>query len=153
MLMARHLIDRIIYAITEKPKHYIEVKNPPQTAFEKLARPQDARQIQYNKWSCAYKVYSGSYLPKDRNRLLKKGWKNETGNAIKYSKPNIPSVFYRRKSSSQWVRCDGDHWHWYNWWSNTLDHKAIKKQADLYYDKYGEPCKRNSRESHLKGKD
>ena len=43
--MARSLIDKIIYSITKKPKHYVEVKNPPKTAKEKLSRPQDARQI------------------------------------------------------------------------------------------------------------
>ena len=37
----RSLIDKIIYSITKKPKHYVEVKNPPKTAQEKLARPQD----------------------------------------------------------------------------------------------------------------
>ena len=39
--MARSLIDKIIYSITKKTKHYVEVKNPPKTAQEKLARPQD----------------------------------------------------------------------------------------------------------------
>ena len=46
--MARSLIDKIIYSITKKPKHYVEVKNPPKTVKEKLSRPQDARQMQYN---------------------------------------------------------------------------------------------------------
>ena len=59
------LIDRFIYSITKKPKHYVEVKNPPKTTAEKLSRPQDARQVQYNRWSKRYKMYSGSYLPKD----------------------------------------------------------------------------------------
>ena len=36
--MARSLIDKIIYSIAKKPKHYVEVKNPPKTAQEKLAR-------------------------------------------------------------------------------------------------------------------
>ena len=72
--MARSLIDKIIYSITKKPKHYVEVKNPPKTAKEKLSRPQDARQMQYNQWSKRYKMYSGSYLPNDHNELRKKGW-------------------------------------------------------------------------------
>lgn len=151
--MARNLIDKIVYSITKKPKHYVEVKNPPQTAREKLARPQDARQMQYNRWSRAHKVYSGSYLPKDKSRLLKRGWENETQNVIKNNRESNPSIFYRRKSSNQWVRNDQNHWHWYNWWSRKLDHKAIKKQENLYYDEYGSPCKRDSKESHLKGKD
>ena len=33
--MARSLIDKIIYSITKKHKHYVEVKNPPKTAKEK----------------------------------------------------------------------------------------------------------------------
>ena len=75
--MARNLIERIVYLITEKPKHYVEVRNPPKTAREKLARPQDARQMQYNRWSKHYKVYSGSYLPENDRRLLKKGWEDK----------------------------------------------------------------------------
>lgn len=73
--MARSLIDKIIYSITKKPKHYVEVKNPPKTTIAKLARPQDARQVQYNKWSKRYKIYSGSYLPENDRRLLKKAGK------------------------------------------------------------------------------
>lgn len=68
--MITKLVDKLIYAITKKPAHYVEVQDPPKTVLEKLARPQDARQLQYNKWSKRYKVYSGSYLPKDENRLL-----------------------------------------------------------------------------------
>ena len=32
--MARSLIDKIIYSITKKPRHYVEVKNPPKTERE-----------------------------------------------------------------------------------------------------------------------
>lgn len=46
--MKKSLIDKFVYSITEKPKHYVEVKNPPKTVAEKLTRPQDARQVQYN---------------------------------------------------------------------------------------------------------
>lgn len=49
--MARSMIDKIIYSITKKPKHYVEVKNPPKTVREKLAHPQHARQVQFNRWS------------------------------------------------------------------------------------------------------
>ena len=151
--MARSLIDKLVYAITKKPRYCVEVKKPPKTVREKLARPQDARQMQYNRWSKRYKVYSGSYLPKEKGRLLQKGWENETENIIKNNKQSNPSSFYRRKSSNQWVRHDQDHWHWYNWWSGIFDHREIKKQENLYYDEYGNPCKRNSKESHLQGKD
>lgn len=151
--MARSLIDRIIYSVTKKPKHCVEVRNPPKTASEKLMRPQEARQIQYNRWSKRFKVYSGSYLPKNDRRLLKKGWEDQTASVVKNNKQSNPSKFYCRKSTNQWVRNDQDHWHWYNWWSKKLDHKAIKKQENLYYDEYGVPCKRDSKESHIKGKD
>ena len=150
--MKRNSIDRFIYSITKKPAHYVEVKNPPKTAKEKLARPQDARQMQYNRWSKRYKMYSGSYLPENDRRLLKKGWEDKTDSITKNNKKTNPSKFYRRKSTDQWVRNDKDHWHWYNWWLEDLDHKAIKKQENMYYDEYGTPCKKDSRESHLKGK-
>jgi hypothetical protein len=38
--MARGLIDKIIYSITRKPKHYVEVKNPPQKHSRKKKRRQ-----------------------------------------------------------------------------------------------------------------
>ncbi len=43
--MLKKIIDKIVFAITKKPKHCVEVKNPPKTAIEKLSRPQDARQM------------------------------------------------------------------------------------------------------------
>lgn len=147
--MKTSLIDRIIYSITDKPKCCVSVKNPPRTATEKLARPQDARQVQYNRWSRRYKVYSGSYLPVNKDLLLSKGWKKEE--IVKSNKQTNPSSFYRRKSTNQWVRNDIDHWHWYIWWSRCFDHKSLRKQKNLYYDKYGVPCRRRSSESHLKG--
>ena len=99
--MARSFIDRLIYSITKKPQHYVEVRNPPRTTAEKLARPQDARQVQYNRWSKRFKVYSGSYLPKDDRKLTQKGWENKTSSVIKNNKQSNPSVFYRRKSTNQ----------------------------------------------------
>ena len=57
--MAKSWIDKIIYKITQKPACYKEVKNPPKTTIGKLLRPQDARQVQYNNWSKAHRVYSG----------------------------------------------------------------------------------------------
>ena len=146
-------IDQWVYNHSKKPRHCVEVRNPPKTAKEKKARPQDARQIQYNKWSKHFKVYSGSYLPKDHNKLKKKGWENATDKFVRNNKATNPSAFYRRKSTNQWVRNDQDHWHWYNWWLGDVDHKKLKKQDSLYYDKYGECCIKGSQESHLKGED
>ena len=147
------IVDKIVYSRTKKPRYYKEVKRPPVSPLGKLLRMQDARQVQYNRWSRRFKVYSGSYLPEDKNRLLKKGWVDETDKVIKNNKSTNPSRFYRRKKTNQWVRNDVDHWHWSNWWKRVFDSKAIKQQTYQYYDEYGELCKRNSPESHIKGKD
>ena len=149
--MKRNIIDKFIYSITTKPTHYVEVRNPPKTTSEKLSRPQNARQVQYNRWSKWYKIYSGSYLPENDRRLLKKGWENKTDSVVKNNKQSNPSKFYRRKSTNQWVRNDTDHWHWYNWWQGEIDNKKLKKQNNMYYDKYGALCKKGSKESHIKG--
>lgn len=156
--MAKRLVDKLVYKITKKPTHYKEVRNPPQTALEKLKRPQDARQVQYNKWSKATKVYSGSYLPKDDSKLLKQGWTNETSHKIDQLNPKTPKT-YRRKSTDQWVRHDknndNDHWHWYNWWKKEKLPRDFmrKKTNDVYLDKYGNPCAEKSTQSHLEGQD
>lgn len=152
--MAKSLIDKIIYRITRKPECYKEVKAPPRTDVEKLLRPQDARQLQYNRWSRFYRVYSGSYLPKDRNKLEKKGWENATPSSINFDNPTTP-VFYKRKSTKQWVRYDRDkqHWHWYNWWKEAFPFKNDKKQLKIYLDKYGEVCIKGKTESHIDGRD
>ncbi|MGN0824625.1 MAG: hypothetical protein ACI4MB_06135 [Candidatus Coproplasma sp.] len=157
--MARSLIDRLVYRITQKPTHYKEVKNPPKTIIGKLLRAQDARQVQYNNWSKAHKVYSGSYLPKEGKKLEKQGWVNENGNIMKNNKPNNSTTFYRRKSTNQWVRNDtaknDSHWHWYNWWKKDRLPKNFmrsKKDGLVYLDKYGNPCARKSKESHIEGK-
>ncbi len=148
-------INKLIYALSNKPKCYVEVKNPPKTVREKLSCPQEARQIQYNKWCRAKKVYNGSYLPKNKNDLLKKGWVNENNTVISNNKSTNPSDFYRRKSTNQWVRNDeNEHWHWYNWWekSSPTLFERHKKGIDVYLDKHGKPCNRNSDESHIYGK-
>lgn len=151
IIMARSIIDQLIYSITKKPKHYVEVRNPPKTPKEKLSRPQEARQIQYNRWSKHYKMYSGSYLPDKDKNLLKKGWEDMTNTVIKNNNQTNPSKFYRRKSTNQWVRNDRSHWHWYNWWFRRMEHGKLRKQEYLYYDKYGNCCKKESKESHIKG--
>jgi hypothetical protein len=157
------LIDRFIYSITTKPKHYVEVKNPPKTTREKLARPQDARQMQYNRWSRRYKVYSGSYLPKDHNDLIKKGWKSKKVSDSQHH-------FYQRKSTNQTIRYDDDrinnrgkfekgHYHWYIWWKNYFGKKTEKhfrkKQRNnnntekVYYNEYGEKTSFGNWDHHI----
>ncbi len=151
--MAKSWIDKFIYQITEKPTHYKEVKNPPKTVIGKLLRPQDARQVQYNNWSKAHHIYSGSYLPKDGIKLEKQGWTNESPKSINKSNPKAPTT-YRRKSTNQWVRDDKTHWHWYNWWRKENLPKTFMRGKDddfVYLDKYGTPCIRKSKESHIIG--
>ena len=157
--MARSLIDKIIYSMTKKPKHYVEVKNPPKTAREKLARPQDARQMQYNRWSKRYKMYSGSYLPNNHNDLNKKGWNK------KRASDNMHHI-YQRKSTNQTVRHDDErinkngtiipsHWHWLVWWKPYFGKKTrnrfrnAKNREKLYYDKYGSKVSKNNRDHHI----
>ena len=156
-------IDRFIYSITKKPRHCVKVKNPPKTAKEKLARPQDARQMQYNRWSKRYKVYSGSYLPKDHNELKSKGWKRK-----KIS--DTTHHFYQRKSTNQTIRYDDDrinnrgifekgHYHWYIWWKNYFGKKTEKrfrkKQRNnnntekVYYNEYGEKTSFGNWDHHI----
>lgn len=147
--MARSLIDMFVYWITKKPLHYVEVKNPPKTVVEKIAHPQDARQVQYNEWSKRFKVYSGSYLPDDGSKLTTRGWEDSTHSVIKNNRPTNKSKFYRRKSTNQWVRDDVTHWHWYNWWNRKLNHKAIRSLDYTYFDMFGVPTKKGSIESHL----
>lgn len=43
-------IDKIVYHLTDKPKGYKKVNNPPKNTIQKLLRPNDARQEQYNNW-------------------------------------------------------------------------------------------------------
>ena len=153
--MPRKLIDKIIYSITKKPKHCVEVKNPPKTAKEKLSRPQDARQEQYNKWSKRYKIYSGSYLPENDRRLLKKGWEDkkalQNGGAI-----------MQRKSSGQSIRSERHgqphHYHWLDFWEKPFvnsSHRKFKEKEfcgeKVYYNKYGELTHRGDPEHHIYG--
>ena len=151
--MARSLIDKIIYSITKKPKHYIEVRNPPETIRGKLARPQDARQVQYNKWSKAHQVFSGSYLPYQVRDLEHRGWETKRDSKNAYETEHF------RKSTGQHVLRHGRHinkngqlepTHYH--WKNPDSKKLSKKQGEnvYYFDKYGNTCKRGSDESHIK---
>ncbi len=155
--MKRSKIDRWVYEHTKKPKHYVEVRNPPRTAKEKRSRPQDARQVQYNQWSKHFKVYSGSYLPKDEKKLLRQGWVEENPS----KKPIAEVTFFRRKSTNQWIRHDynknrnythrkkaGKHWHWFAWWGRLFkSEKKIKSSGNQqpYYNRYGELCDNNGK--------
>ncbi len=153
--MLKKIIDKIVFAITKKPKHYVEVKNPPKTAIEKLSRPQDARQMQYNRWSRRYKIYSGSYLPENDNRLMKKGW------ALVKSKQNGSRVI-QRKSTGQTVVSDwhGDphHYHWYDYWGKPYVNSRFGKVVDngfrgktVFYNKYGKLTHRKDPAHHIQG--
>ena len=153
--MKRNLIDRLIYSITSKPKHYIEVKNPPKTTREKLARPQAARQMQYNRWSKRYKIYSGSYLPENDRRLLKKGWEDK--------KPlQNGGMIMQRKSSGQTIRSEchskPHHYHWLDFWEKPFvnsNHRKFKKREfggeKVYYNKYGQLTHQGDPEHHIYG--
>ena len=157
--MKKSKIDRFIYSITKKPKHYVEVKNPPKTPLEKLARPQNARQMQYNRWSKRYKIYSGSYLPNNHNDLNKKGWNK------KRASDNMHHI-YQRKSTNQTVRHDDErinkngtiipsHWHWLVWWKPYFGKKTRRRINDaknsekIYYNKYGEKTSTNKKDHHI----
>ena len=153
--MERSFIDKLIYSITKKPKHYVEVRNPPRTAKEKMQRPQDARQMQYNRWSRAHQVYSGSYLPYRIQDLEKRGWSNEQKSSNKYETEHV------RKSTGQHVLRHGrhlnrkgeiepTHYHWKN--LNAKKTAKNRRAAIYYYDKYGNVCPRGSDESHIKPK-
>ena len=153
--MSKTLIDKIIYAITQKPRHYVEVKKPPKTVTEKLARPQDARQEQYNKWSRAHKVYSGSYLPKNDRKLIKKGWED------KKLLSNGGKVM-QRKSTGQTIRSEShgkpQHYHWLDFWEKpfvNFKHRKFKEKEfggeNVYYNKYGQLTHRGDPEHHIYG--
>ena len=153
--MKRNSIDRFIYSITQKPRHYVEVKNPPKTAAEKLARPQDSRQMQYNRWSRRYKMYSGSYLPENDRRLLKKGWEDK--------KPlKNGGMVMQRKSSGQTIRSDWHgqphHYHWLDFWEMPFvnsRHRKFKSrefsQEKVYYNKFGQLISQHDPDHHLYG--
>lgn len=155
MRKKKNRIDKLIYRITKKPECYKEVKNPPKTVIDKLLRPQEARQEQYNKWSKARQVYSGSYLPYRPEELIKQGWKekNIPKNQASFNRE------YIRKSTGQEVLRHGSHsntagniekthYHWKNLEANKLPKK--ERRENYYFNKYGEICARKSEESHIK---
>lgn len=148
-------IDRLIYVITKKPSHYVEVKNPPKTPFEKITRPSDARQVQYNQWCKRYKMYSGSYLPENDRRLLKKGWED------KKSLQN-GGIIMQRKSTGQTIRSEEHgkphHYHWIDFWEKPFvnsRHKKFQRKEfmgkKVYFNRYGQLTNKNDFNHHLFG--
>lgn len=138
-------IDKWVYNNSVKPNHYKRVKNPPKTILEKIMRPQDARQQQFNNWCKRFGVFCGSYLPQEHRKLLKKGWFDSTHPNGKIHRPDI--VEYTRKSTNQKVvhhdHKNGfdEHYHWYN--------NHSKNKDDYYFDRYGEVCKKDKPATHL----
>ena len=153
--MKRKMIDRLIYSITTKPRQYVEVKKPPRTTREKLARPQAARQLQFNRWSRRFKIYSGSYLPENDRRLLKKGWEDK--------KPlSNGGTIMQRKSTGQTIRSESHgaphHYHWLDFWLRPFknsQHRRFKSKEfsgkKVYFNKYGERTNKIDPEHHLYG--
>lgn len=163
IMKKRSWIDQLIYSTTQKPKHCVKVKNPPKTVLEKLRRPQDARQEQYNRWSKRFKVYSGSYLPPNPDDLLEKGWRKKKISEEKHS-------YFQRNSTNQTVRYDKDrinsrgeyekaHYHWYIWWKKFFGKKSEahlrkkqrkkNKKEKVYYNEYGEETCLANKDHHI----
>ena len=147
--MLRKAFDRFVYEHTKKPQHYVRVERPKTL--------QDLRQIQFNKWSIRYGIYTGSYLPEDPNVLKRKGWR-ETTSPNNKTKDHLD---FERKSTGQSVRYDkkafkrgrweDEHYHWRN--GNTLSERRKQTEATKYIDRYGNVCEDGSPASHLAPKD
>ena len=149
------LVNHFIYQTTKKPECCKKLRNPPVTLQDKLSRRQDARQMQYNAWSRHYKIYSGSYLPDEHERLLKKGWRRKKASDAKH-------VVYQRKSTCQTVRHDDArvsakgfkpaHWHWLVWWKPYFGKKSKEQfnKKRLYYNIYGEKVSKNNAGHYIK---
>lgn len=149
-------IDAEIYAITQKPTHYREVRNPPQTDAEKRTRPQDARQVQFNRWCIANQVFCGSYLPYRSEDLVRCGWEKK-GDGNKSQSPLFSE--WRRKSSGQQVlrhmrhinhhgKLEPTHYHWRN--PEGIPAGKTRAPRDIaYLNKYGEVVARGTTDSHL----
>ncbi len=138
MKLTKRIAKMIVYHFTEKPSHYVHVDDPKTL--------QEYRQLQYNNWCKAKRVYNGSYLPKDSNILKHKGWIDVTS-----SKNTSRIKHYMRKSSKQIVRFDPEsenqiaHYHWTNPFPTKVYHKSITE----YLDRYGKPCTKNDDQHHL----
>ena len=147
IIIVSRKMDQWVYRHTQKPTHYVRVKNPPRTDAEKKTRPQDARQEQFNRWCARYRVYCGSYLPAAHRDLLGNGWDDTTHpNGRKY-RPQI--VEYTRRSTQQRVvhheedETSYEHYHWLNP-NNSDEDKRI-----YYLDRFGVPAGKGKMQTHL----
>lgn len=106
-------------------------------------------QEQTNRLADLFNIFGGSRLPEDPNDLLKQGWKDVTHPEKR--KKHTGGTF-KNKATGQEVNFDyGDvvksgfqnknHYHWKN--------LEEDKNKWLYFDKYGNKCKKNSKESHI----
>lgn len=120
--------------------------------YSKTSKPktdQEKRQVMFNNWCKAKKVYCGSYLPVNHKDLLKKGWvsigkrfykkKDKTTKKLLHK----PIYQYKRKSTNQKVEFHREfkkgyveHYHWI-------------AGKDLFKDKYGVVGKKGEVEHHL----
>ena len=86
--MARRLIDKIIYSITEKPKHYVEVK-----ILQKLQKKNSRDRRMHGRCSIIVGARVIKYIAVHISRIKEKNLKSVDGalnaEAITYTKPNI----------------------------------------------------------------
>lgn len=100
-------------------------------------------------------MYSGSYLPENDRRLLKKGWEDK--------KPlKNGGMVMQRKSSGQTIRSDWHgqphHYHWLDFWEMPFvnsRHRKFKSrefsQEKVYYNKFGQLISQHDPDHHLYG--
>ena len=143
------MFNRYVYEHTKKPTHYVRIANPKSL--------QDFRQIQFNRWSKRFGVYSGSYLPDDPLTLRKKGWneqtspKNTTGDHRTFQRKSTGQLVRFDRKSFKKGRFEDEHYHWKNAKSDREFRK--KDESEKYIDRYGNICADKSPESHLAPKD
>lgn len=106
-------------------------------------------QEQTNRWANLFNIFGGSRLPENPTELLKQGWKDITHPD---KRKNHRGGTFKNKAIGQEVNFDcGDknkggfqnqnHYHWKN--------LAKDNNKYPYIDKYGNKCKKNSKESHI----
>ena len=138
----KRIKNMLIYNLTNKPSCYIHVDDSKSL--------QDYRQIQYNNWCKAKGVFNGSYLPYNPETLLKKGWKDISTPGFKKKYPT--NFQLQRKSTGQIIRYEAetdDQFSHYHWENRVSLHDRSGKNKTFYLDRYGNGCRRRSKESHL----
>lgn len=106
-------------------------------------------QEQTNKLANLFNIFGGSRLPEDPNDLIKQGWKDITHPE---KRKNHMGRTYKNKYTKQEVNFDygninkdgfkrKNHYHWKN--------IGEEKNIYPYIDKYGNLCRKNSKESHI----